>query len=72
MEICLDLDAYLGVEAYMGMLDRAFMLDFLTKVMLNVALMAGSSKHGKVFLASVACSWVVASHLKSVFNFCLT
>ena len=56
MEICLDLDAYLGVEAYMGMLDRAFMLDFLTKVMLNVALMAGSSKHGKVFLASVACS----------------
>ena len=47
----------------MGILDRAFMLDFLTKVMLNVAFIAGSSKHGNAFLASVGANIVVANHL---------
>ena len=63
MNISLHLGAYLGVEAYMGMLDRAFMLDFLTKVMLNVAFIAGSSKHGNAFRASVGANIVVANHL---------
>ena len=47
----------------MGMLDRAFIFGFLTKVMLNVALIAGSSKLGIAFRASVGANIVVANHL---------
>ena len=46
-----------------SMLDRATKLLGWMMVMLNVAFMAGSSKHGKDFRASVACICVVASTL---------
>ena len=46
----------------------AFILDFLTKVMLNVAFIAGSSKHGNAFLASVGANIVVANHLIMIWS----
>ena len=46
------------------MLNKVFICDFLTKVMLNVALIAGSSKQGNAFRASVGANIVVASHLR--------
>lgn len=46
-----------------GMLDKAVNPLGWMRVMLNVAFMAGSSKHGKDFRASVDCICVVASTL---------
>lgn len=48
------------------MLDRAVRLLQWMRVMLNVAFMAGSSKHGKDLRASGACICVVASTLPKV------
>lgn len=44
-------------------MDRAVRLLGWTRVMLNRAFMAGSSKHGKDFRASADCICVVASTL---------
>lgn len=46
-----------------GMLERAVWFAGWMSVMLNVAFIAGSSKHGKDFRASAACICVVATTL---------
>lgn len=55
---------YTSSVVSIGMLDIAILVDLRSSVMRNVALMAGSSKHGKAFLASVASNWVAAIYLK--------
>lgn len=45
-------------------LDRAMVPGGWMSVMWKTAFMAGSSKHGNTFLASVACIWLVARTLR--------
>lgn len=53
----------MGIECMSGMLESDMRSFFLTNVTANVAFMAGSSKHGKAFLASVGSNCVVARYL---------
>lgn len=48
----------------MGMLDSDVMLSGLTNIILNFDFIAGSSKHGNAFLASVGWNCVIARELK--------
>lgn len=54
---------YIVIFEAIGMFERAVMCDFLHSVVVNVALIPGSSKQGKAFLASVAWYCVVAMYL---------
>ena len=49
-----------------GMFEMDIMCLGRTNVTVKVALNDGSSKHGKVFLASVGCIWVVAIVLQGI------
>ena len=56
---------YTGSERLSGMLDTEDMCVSLARWTSNVALRAGSSKHGKAFLASVGWNCVTANTLTS-------
>jgi hypothetical protein len=52
-----------GCPIFLGIFDMADNSFGLAKLILNLALSAGSSKQGKAWRASVGWNWVVAIHL---------
>jgi hypothetical protein len=60
-----DRQAGLKACSLLTMLDSATLFSGTTRVTLNVALMAGSSQHGKQRLASVGSNWVTPAYCSS-------
>lgn len=59
---------YFTIVSLTCILDKVVMFDGLVKLMVNLALKDGSSKHGKALLASVGENCVLANNLKDFYG----